>query len=101
MLVYLSTFTRVWVSHTEPSFRTFRQQCLPSVNSSCSCQAAGDVKGILEESTISFISLPESTLQDPDLTEDSGSEPQEVTSDHSEVRAQMGAHACPSFNIQT
>ncbi|XP_051717499.1 centrosomal protein of 295 kDa isoform X2 [Ctenopharyngodon idella] len=47
-------------------------------------QAAGDVKGILEESTISFISLPESTLQDPDLTEDSGSEPQEVTSDHSE-----------------
>ncbi|XP_051521584.1 centrosomal protein of 295 kDa isoform X2 [Myxocyprinus asiaticus] len=28
----------------------------------------GDVKGILEESTISFISLPESTLQDPDIT---------------------------------
>ncbi|XP_051962774.1 centrosomal protein of 295 kDa [Xyrauchen texanus] len=27
-----------------------------------------DVKGILEESTISFISLPESTLQDPDIT---------------------------------
>ncbi|XDV31599.1 hypothetical protein PO909_002582 [Leuciscus waleckii] len=45
-------------------------------------QAAGDGKGILEESTISFISLPESTLQD--LTEDSGSEPQEGTSDCSE-----------------
>ncbi|XP_067222481.1 uncharacterized protein cep295 isoform X2 [Chanodichthys erythropterus] len=50
-------------------------------------QAAGDMKGILEESTISFISLPESTLQDPDLTEDSGSEPQEVRSDHSEGKA--------------
>ncbi|KAK7156992.1 hypothetical protein R3I94_006904 [Phoxinus phoxinus] len=48
-------------------------------------QAAGDVKGILEESTISFISLPESTLQD--LTEDSGSEPPEGTSDRSEGKA--------------
>ncbi|KTF76133.1 hypothetical protein cypCar_00041545 [Cyprinus carpio] len=45
-------------------------------------QAAGDVKGILEESTISFISLPESTLQDPELTltqtPDTGSAAQEV-----------------------
>ncbi|XP_073718687.1 uncharacterized protein cep295 [Misgurnus anguillicaudatus] len=33
-------------------------------------QELGDGKGILEESTISFISLPESTtLQDPDITE--------------------------------
>ncbi|XP_057206628.1 centrosomal protein of 295 kDa isoform X5 [Triplophysa rosa] len=31
-------------------------------------QELGDVKGILEESTISFVSLPESTLQDPDIT---------------------------------
>ncbi|XP_039530681.1 uncharacterized protein cep295 isoform X2 [Pimephales promelas] len=49
-------------------------------------QAAGDVKGILEESTISFISLPESTLQD--LSEDLGSEPQEGTSDCREGQAQ-------------
>ncbi|XP_077063625.1 centrosomal protein 295 isoform X2 [Siphateles boraxobius] len=48
-------------------------------------QAAGDVKGILEESTISFISLPESTLQD--LSEDLGSEPQGGTSDRSEGKA--------------
>ncbi|XP_056127235.1 centrosomal protein of 295 kDa-like [Rhinichthys klamathensis goyatoka] len=48
-------------------------------------QEAGDVKGIMEESTISFISLPESTLQD--LSEDSGSEPQEGTSDRSEGQA--------------
>uniref|UniRef100_A0A8C1Q1H9 ALMS motif domain-containing protein n=1 Tax=Cyprinus carpio TaxID=7962 RepID=A0A8C1Q1H9_CYPCA len=45
-------------------------------------QAAADVKGILEESTISFISLPESTLQDPELTltqtPDTGSAAQEV-----------------------
>lgn len=34
----------------------------------CCSQELGDVKGILEESTISFISLPESTLQDPDVT---------------------------------
>lgn len=74
--------------HTQKHHLGHSDKCLPSVNSSRS-QAVGDVKGILEESTISFISLPESTLQDPDLTEDSGSEPQEVRSDHSEVRAQI------------
>ncbi|XP_052471870.1 centrosomal protein of 295 kDa isoform X5 [Carassius gibelio] len=48
-------------------------------------QAAGDVKGILEESTISFISLPESTLQDPELsltqTPDTGSAAREEERD--------------------
>lgn len=34
----------------------------------CCSQELGDVKGILEESTISFVSLPESTIQDPDMT---------------------------------
>ncbi|XP_073674056.1 uncharacterized protein cep295 [Garra rufa] len=55
-------------------------------------QAAGDVKGILEESTISFISLPESTLQDPDLTltqtPDTGSAAQEVEPEGCEGQSQ-------------
>lgn len=65
-------------------------------------QAAGDVKGILEESTISFISLPESTLQDLELsrtqTPDTGSAAQEVESEGREVCADVcGAAACVSF----
>lgn len=48
------------------------------------------MKGILEESTISFISLPESTLQDPELTlmqsSDTGSAAQEVEFEGCEVR---------------
>ncbi|XP_050984828.1 centrosomal protein of 295 kDa isoform X1 [Labeo rohita] len=55
-------------------------------------QAAGDVKGILEESTISFISLPESTLQDPELTlmqsSDTGSAAQEVEFEGCEGQSQ-------------
>ncbi|XP_043115230.1 centrosomal protein of 295 kDa isoform X3 [Puntigrus tetrazona] len=53
--------------------------------SHCGCvsgQGPGDLKGILEESIISFISLPESTLQDPEAsrsqTPDTGSAAQEV-----------------------
>ncbi|KAK2881615.1 hypothetical protein Q8A67_018883 [Cirrhinus molitorella] len=55
-------------------------------------QAAGDVKGILEESTISFVSLPESTLQDPDFTlmqtPDTESDAQEMESEDHESQSQ-------------
>ncbi|KAF4103748.1 centrosomal protein of 295 kDa isoform X2 [Onychostoma macrolepis] len=58
-------------------------------------QAAGDLKGILEESTISFISLPESTLQDPELslaqTPDTGSAAQEEESEGREGQSQSRA----------
>lgn len=50
--------------------RNNRNLCSPdSKPCICCCsQELADLKGILEESTISFVSLPESTLQDADIT---------------------------------